>query len=159
MNKEFLNKPIKEIERISEAISRDSIKQRNKGKTQGNYYDIDSNSIYTYDIKNQKINYYLNNITHYTEEMESVYEEKLGKSNGTNEEIRNNRQSHLLVSDGKNQNSKTISTNDELFNTKQELNRGTSNKQSNRNIKELDNSSFSMQRNKTGRELSKQQII
>ena len=146
MNKEFLNKPIKEIERISEAISRDSIKQRNKGKTQGNYYDINSNSIYTYDIKNQNINYYLNNITHYTEEMESVYEEKLGKSNGTNEEIRNNRQSNLLVSDGKNQNSKTISTNDGLLNTNKEFNRGTSNEQSNRNIKELDNSSFSLQK-------------
>ena len=71
--------------------------------------------------------------------MEKKYEKRRNAKqlNEATNENKYNGQSNMLDDISENQERETISSNDELFNTTKEYNGGRSNKQSNRDIKEL----------------------
>ena len=146
MLKEWLDMPVKELDRVSKMLSQDSINKKNQGLKQSEYNDVDGKTVYKYNITNDAYNFSVQGIYKYTNEMEENYENYVEQNNGSTISNESKRQRNKLNSDVLLSNKEQSTANDKLFRKEFEEwnNKRTNNKTSNKNKRELDNSSFSL---------------
>ena len=157
MLKEWLNKPVSELKRVSRMISEDSIIKKNQGLQESKYNDVDGKTVYSYKILNNEYNYSIDSIYEYNSSMEDVYGTEYGTNVGEVGKIvkknESNRQSFEFNSDVMLSNKGQSQQNDSISRKQYQewFDRKRDNKRSNRNTRqELDSSSFSLSKNLKG---------
>ena len=144
MLKDWLDKPLPELKRISRMLSNDSIIKKNKGLAESKYNDKDGKTVYTYDITDDEYTFKVNGIYEYTQEMEESYERNVGQNSKTTISNESQRQRFESDSDVLLPNSKQGKQNDSISKKSYEewFDRKRNNTKSKRNKGELE-SSFS----------------